>query len=158
MTEPNNTFHIASIDIPFAKYAIRRRFLGEWQIESMSEWSSEFLAASGPPRLKLSSSGYGTIAFTAFEGILDAMTDELRPEDTMQFSFRGTDDGDEVCGRGFAVESDGVMRGRICFNRSVTSDFVARRLPKQPDPPTTKPRLRRGVARPPSPRKANQAL
>ncbi len=143
MTEPEEILHLVSLDIPFAKYAIRRRFLGTWQIESMSEWSAEFLAEFGTPRLALTSSGYGTMSFGIFEGILDAMTDEPRPDDAMQFSFAGTYDEDEVCGRGFAVEADGIMRGRICFHRSLTSDFVARRLPKEPAPPSTRQRRRR---------------
>jgi hypothetical protein len=127
------TLIIGSIDISFAKYAVRRRFMGEWQIISMSEWDQDYVAISGPPTMKVSSSGYGTIRFGAFEGVLDAMTDELRPDDVMQFSFHGTDEGDEVCGRGFVIETGGTLRGRICFHRGLSSEFEATRVPK----PTT---------------------
>ena len=116
--------------------------MGEWRITSASEWNEEYLTMDGAAFLKVSSSGYGTIGFGAFRGILDVMQDELRPEDVMQFSFLGTDEGDEVCGRGFALEEGGLLKGRICFHRGISSDFTAERVTKSPAVPrkTAKPR------------------
>jgi hypothetical protein len=124
------TLFLGSVAIPFAKYAIRRRFMGEWQITSTSEWDEDYLKKVGSACLKISSSGYGTMRFGDFEGGIDAMTDELRPNDVMQFSFHGTLEGDEVCGRGFAVEAGGILKGRVCFHRGISSEFVAERVAK----------------------------
>ena len=82
------------------------------------------------PILEVSSGGYGTINFGVFSAILDAMKDEYRPDDVMQFSFHGSDEGDDVCGRGCASIQDELMVGRIAFHRGMVANFEAEKLRK----------------------------
>lgn len=120
---------IFTFEVPNATYAVKRKFMGKWHIRKSSEWSYDYLSMECQPEIDISSSGYGTIRFGAFEGILDAMKDEFRPDDIMQFSFYGSDEGDEVCGRGVAYIEDALMKGRIMFHRGMSSDFEAEKTP-----------------------------
>lgn len=120
-------FFIGKLDLPNATYSVKRKFLGKWHIRGTSEWDYDYLSMVGRPEIQISSTGYGTIRFGAFEAMLDAMKDELRPEDVMQFSFYGTDEGDEVLGRGAAWLEGDIMKGRIAFHRGMVSDFEAER-------------------------------
>jgi hypothetical protein len=126
---PKQEAFLYTWEVPNATYAVKRKFVGRWHICASSEWSYDYLAMEGRPEIGISSSGYGTIRFGAFEGILDAMKDEFRPDDVTQFSFYGSDEDDEVCGRGAMVIENGLMKGRIVFHRGITSDFEAKRLP-----------------------------
>lgn len=124
----NEHFGMSS-DIPKTTPTVKRQFIGRWHIRSASEWSYDYLAMEQKPEIKISSSGCGTIRFGAFEGILDAMKDEFRPDDILQFSFHGSDEGDETYGRGVAHIENGIMKGRITFHRSMVSEFEAEKLP-----------------------------
>lgn len=126
-----NELFVFSLEIPNATYAVKRKFMGRWHIRSASEWSYDYLSMEQRPELKISSSGYGTIRFGAFEGILDAMKDEFRPDDILQFSFHGSDDGDGTCGRGVAYIENEIMKGRIAFHRGIVSEFEAEKLPDE---------------------------
>jgi hypothetical protein len=126
---PKQEAFIFNFEVPNATYAVKRKFMGKWLIRTSSEWSYDYLSMRSRPEINISSSGYGTIRFGAFEGVLDAMKDEFRPDDIMQFSFYGSDEGDEVCGRGVACIEGEFMKGRIVFHRGMTSDFEAEKLP-----------------------------
>ncbi|MEM1296120.1 MAG: hypothetical protein AAGH89_12205 [Verrucomicrobiota bacterium] len=119
-----------SMEIPNATYAVKRKFMGKWHIRATSEWEYDFLSLVERPELEVTSSGYGRIQFGAFNGTLDAMKDEFRPDDVMQFSFRGFDEDDEVNGRGCARIENGLMVGRILFHRGMISNFEAEKLPR----------------------------
>ncbi len=121
---------VVSMDIPNATYAVKRKFMGKWHIRATSEWDYDYLSLVERPEIDISSSGYGTIRFGVFEGILDAMKDEFRPDDIMQFSFHGSDESDEVCGRGCAHIENELMIGRIAFHRGMVSNFEAEKLPR----------------------------
>lgn len=114
--------------VPPATYSVKRKFLGKWHIRWASEWGYDYLSWVEKPEIEISTSGYGTIRFGAFNAMLDAMKDELRPDDVMQFCFAGSDEGDEVCGRGAAWIEEGVMKGSITFMRGMSSLFEAEKV------------------------------
>ena len=126
---PRELFAV-SLEIPNATYAVKRKFMGRWRIRATSEWDYDYLSMIEEPIIEVTSSGYGTVNFGAFSAILDAMKDEYRPDEVMQFSFRGSDEGDEVCGRGCASIDGDLMVGRIVFNRGMSSNFEAEKQPK----------------------------
>jgi|GEM_PF-317550 len=138
---PQPEHFVISWHVPNATYAVKRKFMGKWHICASSEWDYDYLSLVGRPEIEISSGGYGTIRFGAFEGILDVMKDELRPDDVMQFSFHGYDEGDEVFGRGAAWMEGELMKGRIAFHRGMTSDFEAEKI----DPPKAKARAKKRV-------------
>ncbi len=121
---------VVSMEIANATHAVKRKFIGRWHILNTSEWDYDYLSMLDRPEIDISSGGYGTIRFGAFNATLDAMKDELRPDDVMQFSFAGSDEGDDVFGRGFAVIESDRMVGRIAFHRGMVSNFEAEKLTK----------------------------
>ncbi len=96
----------------------------------MSEWDYDYLSMLDPPELEISSDGSGSIRFGALEGVLDVMSDEWRPDDILQFTIVGSDEGDEIFGRGCAMIRDELLMGRIAFHQGEVSDFEAERLMK----------------------------
>lgn len=109
-------------------YAVKRKFLGKWHIRWASEWDYDHLSLVGRPEIEISSSGYGTVCFGAFNATLDAMKDELKPNDVIQFAFAGSDEGDEVSGRGAAWFEGELMKGSIVFMRGMSSLFEAEKI------------------------------
>jgi len=123
--------HYSEIEIPNGKYAVKKKFIGEWIISETSEWSADFLNLEGKAKIKISSRGTGEIKFGAVHVFIDAMKDEWNPEEVIQFSFEGIDEGDPVSGRGTAKIVNEKLVGRFVFHMGMDSTFTAERKPKK---------------------------
>ncbi len=65
------------------------------------------------------------VGLLAVEGFIDCRYSAREP--LVEFSWQGHDDGDDACGRGWAiVETDGKLRGRIFIHRGDDSGFIAK--------------------------------
>ena len=109
-------------------------FLGNWRIIETELWDREALDLVAPAMLSLKPKGVGQIAFIAIEAQLDyrvVMRDGLPG---VEFSFQGSDEGDEVMGRGWAILQGEQLRGRLFFHQGDDSSFVARREPHRKSP------------------------
>jgi hypothetical protein len=67
--------------------------------------------------------------FIAVNVELDHQLAKRDDRDGVEFTFDGSDEGDRVSGRGWAVLDGPLLRGRIYFHQGDQSGFVARRLP-----------------------------
>jgi hypothetical protein len=80
----------------------------------------------GPAHLTLNRSGQGSLRFLAIEASVDYRMGERDGLPAVEFSFDGTDEGDRISGRGWAVLAD-TLRGRLFFHNGDESGFSAKR-------------------------------
>jgi hypothetical protein len=102
-------------------------FIGTWRIVEMEVWDREALDLVAPATLIIGKNRQGRIAFIAVEAHIDyhvLLRDGLP---AIEFSFQGSDEGDEVTGRAWAVLEGERLRGRLFFHMGDDSWFVAER-------------------------------
>lgn len=97
-----------------------KNFKGRWEITEMDNWDVEpgwFIEFDGK--------SYGSFHFICVEACIDyGMYSDKRAE----FTFHGSDEGDEIFGRGWA-EIDGVnLKGYLYFHQGDKSGFKAKML------------------------------
>ena len=85
----------------------------------------EALDLVGPAFIEFSPDRSSSFGFIAMSGSLDCRGAQVGRA-AVEFSWEGTDDGDEVSGRGWAaLQDDGSLHGHIYFHLGDDSDFVA---------------------------------
>jgi hypothetical protein len=103
--------HLISSALP-GKWAVRKKFVGEWRITELEGFDAEYVDLCGPAIIKISPGGIGRMNFGAVEIELDCKMDDLN-EQVLRFSFDGGDEGDPICGRGYCLNENHEMTGRI---------------------------------------------
>jgi hypothetical protein len=111
-----------------ADAAARRPFVGRWRITEMELWTAEDLDLSGPARFTLNRDGSGEMSFIATEAGLDYRVGQRDRQPAIEFTFDGSDEGDHISGRGWAVLENDALYGRIFIRHGDESSFVARRV------------------------------
>ena len=97
----------------------------------MELWEPDDLDLLGPAQIALERGGRGRMNFIAVDLLLDYRLARRDDRDGVEFTFDGSDEGDRVSGRGWAVRHGQKLRGRISFHQGDDSGFVARRLAAQ---------------------------
>jgi hypothetical protein len=110
-----------------ADAAARRPFVGRWRITAMELWTAEDLDLLGAARLTLNRDGSGEMSFIAVEAGLDYRVGQRDGQPAIEFSFDGSDEGDRISGRGWAVLEKDALHGRVLIHHGDESSFVARR-------------------------------
>jgi hypothetical protein len=105
----------------------RQPFLGHWRITAMELWTADDLDLLGPAHLTLERDGLGRMSFVAIEAGLDYRVGQRDGGPAVEFSFEGSDEGDRISGRGWAILADGELQGRIFIHQGDDSAFTARR-------------------------------
>jgi hypothetical protein len=127
-------------------------FLGSWRITHMDEWAPDYLDLIVPAFITIEPGTAGSFQFGAVTGWLDYRVVTTRDGARLEWSWQGSNDSDEACGRGWAVIDGAVLRGRLFIHASDDSGFVAVR------PPSAIPsRVRRGSVHAPTPRRPRKA-
>ena len=103
--------------------------MGRWRITETELWEPDDLDLLGPAQIVLERGGQGRMSFIAVDLLLDYQLARRDNRDGVEFTFSGSDEGDRVSGRGWAVLDGPLLRGRIYFHQGDQSGFVARRLP-----------------------------
>jgi hypothetical protein len=103
-------------------------FLGNWRIVEMELWDRDVLHMVEPASLTLAKDNQGRIAFIAVEAWVDYRVVLREGLPAIEFSFQGTDEGDEISGRAWAVLEGERLRGRLFFHMGDDSSFVAERI------------------------------
>jgi len=94
----------------------------------MEQWDQDFVDMVSPGHITFARGGRGELHFGAVDLTLDWRTRDTG--NLVDFSFRGVDEGDEVCGRGWAELDGDKLTGRIAFHQGDESGYVARRAGK----------------------------
>ena len=99
---------------------------GRWRIVEMERWDRDAIDLVGPAFIELKTNGHGSFRFIAVEGFIDARRVEREGRPAVEFSWDGADEGDRVCGRGWAVlEPDGSLIGHLFIHLGDDSGFRA---------------------------------
>ena len=96
-----------------------KKFQGQWEIIEMEQWDVEpgwFIT--------LDNKGRGSLHFICVDVEIDYRIDKNNPKKA-DFTFYGSDEGDEVYGRGWFEIEDEQMTGFICFHQGDDSTFTA---------------------------------
>jgi hypothetical protein len=119
------------------KWVVKKRFVGYWRITVLAGFDAEYVDLCGPAMIIISPGGIGQMNFGSVEMELDCKMDDLN-EQVLRFSFEGADDGDPISGRGYCLDRNNEMTGRILRHCGDEIDFKARRVPKITKPSQSK--------------------
>ena len=102
---------------------------GRWRILEMDLWDQDALDLVAPAFIEFSPDHTGEFGFIVVTGWIDWRRAEA-DRNGVEFSWEGTDEGDQVSGRGWAERhDDGVLRGHIYFHLGDDASFRAERTP-----------------------------
>ncbi len=98
--------------------------IGKWRIVEMDMWDRAYIDLVEPGYIAFGPRGQGDFAF----GVVTASLDLWYAPSSIDFTWRGSDEGDEVFGDGSAeLDDDGVLVGEIRFHDGDESGFRAHR-------------------------------
>jgi hypothetical protein len=94
-----------------------RRIIGRWRITEMDNWDQEAVDLVQPGFIEFDEDG------------LDCCDADRDSRPGVEFSWQGSDEGDDVSGRGWAtLNPDGTLEGHIYFHLGDDSAFRGERL------------------------------
>lgn len=105
----------------------RRDLSGYWRIIATEVWDSDALDLVAPAHLTLEDDGLGTLELVAISADVDYRQTTDVPNRDLEFSWAGHDEGDPLCGRGWAVLDGNELRGTLYIHHGDTSTFVAKK-------------------------------
>ena len=106
-----------------------RTITGRWRITEMDNWDQEAIDLVQPGFIEFDEDGLGGLGFIVVTGELDCRDADRDERPGVGFSWRGSDEGDDVSGRGWAaVKSEGTRVGHIYFHLGDESAFRAERF------------------------------
>jgi hypothetical protein len=99
---------------------------GYWRIVEMELWDAEAIDLAAPAFIEFGSDSGGRFGFVVVDGWMDCREVEHVGRAGVEFSWVGTDEGDEVSGRGWATLNEaGEVEGRLFFHQGDDSGFRA---------------------------------
>ncbi len=104
---------------------MKKAYVGKWCLMEMEQWDKEYIDLVVPGHLTIEKDGTGSLQFGAVEVEVDCRLESINGIERLDFSFEGSDEGDPVCGRGWAQVSGRTMEGRIFFHLGDDSAFTA---------------------------------
>jgi hypothetical protein len=103
--------------------------VGRWRITEMDNWDQEAVDLVQPGFIEFDDAGLGSLGFIVVTGELDCSDAARDGRPGVEFSWQGSDEGDDVSGRGWAaLNSDGTLEGHIYFHLGDDSAFRAERF------------------------------
>jgi len=107
---------------------------GRWRIAAMDLWDQEAIDLVAPGFIEFGGDGTGEFGFIAVQGWMDCRPAERGGRGSVEFTWQGWDEGDEVSGRGWAVlDDDGSLHGHLYFHLGDDSGFRAVRFGQEPE-------------------------
>ncbi|MDD5698250.1 MAG: hypothetical protein PHH77_06495 [Victivallaceae bacterium] len=98
-------------------------FNGAWEIIETEMWAKEDLDLVDTATINFDGER-GDFHFICVEGYMDVEYIDGKAE----FCWQGHDEGDEVCGRGYATIDGDEITGRIYFCQGDNSSFRAKKM------------------------------
>ena len=105
------------------------KVVGRWRITEMDNWDQEAVDLVEPVLIEFDEDGLGELGFIAVTGELDCRDANRDGRPGVEFSWQGSDEGDDVSGRGWAaLNPDGTLEGHLYFHLGDDSAFRAERF------------------------------
>jgi len=109
------------------------KFTGRWRIASMELWDTDAIDLVAPGFIEFGRDRTGRFGFIVVDGWMDCRETTRDGRPCVEFTWEGSDEGDQVTGRGWAaLAEDGTLDGRIFFHLGDDSGFHAVRADPQP--------------------------
>ena len=106
---------------------IPKTFVGKWRITHMDMWDQDFVDLVVPGHFTFRNGGMGSFQFGAVEGAIDCRIEEVGDAARLAFTWHGSDDNDEACGRGWFQVAGSEAIGHIFFHRGDDSGFKGKK-------------------------------
>jgi hypothetical protein len=108
--------------------AFAKAFSGRWRITEMDVWDNDVLDEVEEAHITFDGPASGEIAFIAISGDLDVRYGSRDGSASAEFSWQGSDDGEDACGRGWVVTGTaGRLIDHFYIHNGDESGFVAER-------------------------------
>ena len=104
---------------------MKSKYIGKWRITDMEHWGKDFIDLVIPGYIHFQKDSDGSFQFGAVEGEIDYRIEVVGEIERLEFTWAGHDEGDPVCGRGWAVIDGDVLHGRLYFHVGDDSWFKA---------------------------------
>jgi hypothetical protein len=104
-------------------FSLAQAFKGRWRITGMDMWDKEAIDLVGPGFIEFGDEE-GEIRFIAVRAWLDVRYSTRDGEPVAEFSWEGTDEGDQRSGRGWVKPTHGGLVEHIFFHNGDDSGFV----------------------------------
>lgn len=106
---------------------------GRWRFTDLDNWEPDDDDDDFEPFergfIQFGSRCTGSMAFPGVEAELDCLDGETDGSPSVDFTWRGLDEGEDACGRGWAIlRSDGRLEGYLYIHMGESSSFLAERL------------------------------
>jgi len=99
---------------------------GRWRIARMDTWAQDAVDLVGPGFIEFKPDGSGRFGFIAVTGWMDCRHGVHEGRHRVEFSWDGRDEGDSICGRGWAeLLPDGSLKGHLFIHQGDDSGFFA---------------------------------
>jgi len=103
--------------------------IGRWRITEMDNWDQEAVDLVQSGFIEFDDDGLGGLGFIVVTGELDCRDADHDGKPGVEFSWQGSDEGDDVSGHGWvALNPDGTLEGHIYFHLGDDSAFRAERF------------------------------
>ena len=106
---------------------MKKKYMGNWRIFEMEQWDRDYIDLVVPGFIFVGEDGVGSFQFGVVEAEIDCRVESLTGTEQLEFSFEGVDEGDPVCGRGWARVDEDTMTGHLYFHMGDESGFTAER-------------------------------
>jgi hypothetical protein len=104
---------------------MRNKYIGKWRIVEVEMWDKDFIDLAPPGQITIRKGGLGSFKFGAVRLDMDCRIEKPGDDERLEFSLEGSDEGDPVSGRGWALVQGSEMTGRIYFHLGDDSGFKA---------------------------------
>jgi hypothetical protein len=95
----------------------------------MDNWDQEAIDLVQPGFIEFGEDGLGSLGFIVVTWDLHCRDAERDSQPGVEFSWQGSDEGDDASGRGWAaLNPDGTLEGHIYFHPNDDSGFRAERF------------------------------
>lgn len=102
---------------------------GLWRIVDMDLWDRDAVDLVEPGFVEFAGDGTGQFGFVAVRGSIDCHGTGRDNHTHVEFTWDGSDEGDPVSGRGWAVlVDDTTLEGHLYFHLGDDSGFRAKRF------------------------------
>src|SRR5215475_6821157 len=104
------------------------KYEGTWRITEMETWGDEYLHLEVQAYIRIRRDGSGEFQFGLLSGQLDGEVRETASGERFEFTWDGTDEGEEASGSGWlAMVSKNTLAGKIKLHHGDSSTLVAER-------------------------------
>ena len=93
----------------------------------MEAWDKDFIDLMEPGHITIKSDGLGLLMFGAIQTDIDCRIETINDGERLDFTFNGIEEGDPICGRGWAEINGQQLVGRIYIHLGDDSSFIARK-------------------------------